>query len=184
MACVLLTTACGTEATGECRGTHLGESVNWPIDDESARLVRTISDRYENRATWLFLKYLPGGSAGLTSFGAHVQLVDGVSIDAQSGSRTVQLVKEESDLSPEEDSLVVGWEGRVGTQRSYGSGYPEASGVPMAGSLTLDVVDSDHAEGRFVYRYADGNELTCTFNVPTPAAADGALGGDDEDDDD
>ena len=183
LALTLLTTACGTEAAGECRGTHAGEEVNWPIDDDSARIVRTTSDGYGNQSTWLYLDYLPDGSAGLTRFGAHVELVNGVSIDAEEEARTAGLVKKEEALVPEEDSLVLRWQGMIGTQRGFGSGYPEDSGVPQSGSLTLDVVDDDHAEGRFVYRYADDTELTCTFNVPTPAVADGAAGDGDDDDD-
>lgn len=171
-AIALLTSACGAEATGECTGTHAGERVNWPIDGESTRLV----------GATLHLDYLPEGSAGLTAFGAEVRLSNR-GFAEEDAPRTVQLVRELERLSPEETSLVVGWDGMVGMRNGFGTGYPEASGVPASGTLTLDVLDSDHAEGRFVYRYEDGNELTCTFNAPTPAAA-GDISDDDEDDDD
>jgi hypothetical protein len=32
--------------------------------------------------------------------------------------------------------------------------------------VTLDRVIPDHAQGHFTYHYANGDELTCTFDVP------------------
>ena len=48
--------------------------------------------------------------------------------------------------------------------------------------MTLERVIPDHAEGHFIYRYANGSELTCTFDVPDrlfvePAPPTGDVGG-------
>ncbi|GHG63046.1 hypothetical protein GCM10012319_02270 [Comamonas sp. KCTC 72670] len=186
IASALLTTACGTDPTGECRGTHLGARVNWPIDVESSRLERRLSGSLGNRTVQLNLRYIPNGDAGLTDFGAFVRLVDNAKVS--NGPVTVLLVGNGgARLVPESTSLVLEWDGIVGTRGFTGSGYPEASGVPLAGSVTLAEVTGDFAAGHYVYHFADGSELTCTFNIPTPARADGLLGGDvdvDDDDDD
>lgn len=187
IAIALLTTACGTDPTGECRGTYLGARVNWPIDAEYSRLERQISGRLGNRSVRLTLRYSPNGSSGLTDFGANVVLVDNATVS--DGPVTVLLDdNDRGELVPESTSLVVDWAGMVGTRNSYvRSGFPEASGVPTAGSVTLAEVTDDFAAGQYVYHFAEGSELTCTFNVPTPARADGLFGGDvdpDDDDDD
>ncbi|NVJ02432.1 hypothetical protein HV824_30535 [Myxococcus sp. AM009] len=169
----LLTTACGTDATGECRGTHLGASVNWPIDGEASRWERD-SDR-------ILLHHSPNGNAGLTRFGVDIWLVDGAVVGG--GPVTVALSNEHAlRLVPAADSLVVDWLVSVATRST--TGFPETTGVPVAGSVTFDAVNEDFAAGRYVYRYMDGSELTCTFNVPSPERAAGFWGGDYDDDDD
>ncbi|AKQ64506.1 putative lipoprotein [Myxococcus hansupus] len=161
--------------------------MNWPIDTEYSRLERQLSDRLGIRTVRLLLYYAPNGSAGLTDFGANVRLVDNATVS--NGPVTVFLDDNgRGRLVPESTSLVVDWEGLVGTRHaSVGTGYPEASGVPMAGSVTLVEVTDDFAAGHYVYHFADGSELTCTFNIPTPERADGWWDGDveyDDDDDD
>ncbi|MCP3059797.1 hypothetical protein LXT21_13515 [Myxococcus sp. K38C18041901] len=184
---LLLTTACGDsrEATGECRGTLQAEQVDWPIDGEDSRLVR---DRFGFITPWLFLNYLPDGQATLSAFGADVELADGTSLARGDVPRTAQLLNTGFDLAPEQGSAVKSWQATRADSVGSGTGFPERSGVPANGTLTLEVLADDHAEGRFVYRYANGDELTCTFDVPTPAAAgsiwDGGGGGGDDDDDD
>ncbi|AGC43760.1 putative lipoprotein [Myxococcus stipitatus DSM 14675] len=165
-----LTTSCGAdrEATGECRGTYRGEQVAWPIDGVSSRLGR---DRFGFVPTWLWLNYLPGGQATLTAFGADVELTRGMSLERSSGPLTVQLLGVEVGLAPEEGTPVVRWMASYAVPHGAIAGFPHDSGIPASGTLTLDEVSDDSAEGRFVYRYASGDELTCTFNVPTPAAA-------------
>ncbi|MFY2561150.1 hypothetical protein ACN469_26345 [Corallococcus terminator] len=175
MTTALLLTACGgRDATGECRGNHLGESVNWPIDGENS----WVSDDYS--ANTVYLTYLPRGQAGLTGFGAEIGLTGG----SISSSRTVALISTESGLELAENSLVLDWDGTVSTSSGYGTGFHEVSGIPAGGSVTIDVVDDERAAGRFVYRYSNGDELTCTFDAPTPAAAEGIFGGGGGDDDD
>ncbi|WP_240356243.1 hypothetical protein [Myxococcus eversor] len=177
MAAALLLTACGgRDATGECRGKHLGVSVNWPIDGEASVFVDL------NIGDTVFLTYLPRGHAGLKTFGAEINLLDGES----STSRTVALINRELRLEPEDNPLVVNWEGTRDTASESGKGFHAETGVPARGSVTIDVVDDEHAAGRFVYHYENGDELTCTFDAPTPEAAEGIWGGggDGDDDDD
>lgn len=179
MATALFLTACGgRDATGECRGKHLGVSVNWPIDGENS----WVSD--SSPVNTVTLSYLPRGHADMTSFGVEM----GLTSTTLSDSRTVALINKVVELEPEENSLVRDWEATRSTSTESGRGYHAESGVPASGSLTLDVVDDEHAAGRFVYRYGNGDELTCTFDAPTPAAAEGIFGGggdvDDDDDDD
>ncbi len=147
---------------------------------------RRLSGGLSNRSVQLNLRYSPNGDAGLTAFGANVRLVDNAAVS--NGPVTVLLAGNGAGrLVPESTSLVLEWDGLVGTRGFTGSGYPEASGVPLAGSVTLAEVARDFAAGHYVYHFADGSELTCTFNIPTPARANGLFGGDvdvDDDDDD
>ncbi|NVJ06529.1 hypothetical protein HUW63_14945 [Myxococcus sp. AM001] len=177
----LLTTACGTEATGECQGTHLGATVKWPIDGEMSRWNRDGYSRNGVRGTWIDLSYDPKGAAGLVRFGVDIRLVDGAVVGGS--PVTVALSNEDAQrLVPAADSLVVDWLVNVATRST--TGFPETTGVPVGGSVTFDAVNEDFAAGRYVYHYRDGSELTCTFNVPSPEHAAGFLGGDYEDDDD
>lgn len=185
IASALLTTACGTDATGECTGTHLGAQVKWPIDAELSRWVPYGAGGNGVTGTWIDLSYLPQKDAVLTEFGVDIRLVNGTQV--RGAPVTVGLANEEARrLVPEPDSVVEGWLAHVVTRTSVGSptGYPVESGVPMAGTLTLEEVNEDFAAGKYVYRYEDGNELTCTFNVPSASRAAGWLGGDVDDDDD
>lgn len=185
IASALLTTACGTDATGECTGTHLGARVKWPIDGERSRWIRYGAGGNGVTGTWIDLTYTPKGDAGLTEFGVYIRLVNGAAVDA--GPQTVGLANEEARrLVPETDSLVVDWLAHSMGRSNSGSttGFPETSGVPREGSVTLEAVTEDLAAGRYVYRYEDGSELTCTFNVPSPSRAAGWLSGDGDDDDD
>ncbi|WP_342380373.1 hypothetical protein NVS55_12330 [Myxococcus stipitatus] len=186
VALLLFTTACGDDrvATGECRGTHAGESVDWPIDGVYSRLER---DRFGLLPTELKINYVPAGLDTLIAFGADAELTRGMSLERSSGPVTVQLLVQEDRLVPEGGTPVKWWRATRSGAGGSGPGFPLASGVPDSATLTLVEIDSDFAEGHFVYRYASGDELTCTFNIPTPAAAGdggGAGGGGDDDDDD
>ncbi|MBE4751670.1 hypothetical protein G4177_26200 [Corallococcus sp. ZKHCc1 1396] len=187
LACALLASACEAPvASGECKGTHLGQSVNWPI---SSNAVLSRIDFMEDgtRSTAIELSYTPDGVEGLQDFGVDIKLVKDVKIQ-EGGSKTVKLLPREDRLDPEETSLVLKWKGNMGDAE----GYLAAPGVPVEGSVTLDRIALDHAEGHFVYRYKDGGELTCTFNVPEYGLTDitddgdggggGGGGGDDDDD--
>ncbi|QSQ17125.1 hypothetical protein [Myxococcus landrumensis] len=183
---LLLTTACGEdrEATGECRGTYLGEQVEWPIDGVYSRMRR---DRFGLLETKLMLNYLPGGQGPFTAFGADTEFTRGLSVERSSGPLTVQLLVEDVRLAPEAGTPMKWWSATRSDANGSGPGFPLRSGIPASGTLTLEEVDSDFAEGHFVYRYASGDELTCTFNIPTPVAAGdagGGSGGWDDDDDD
>ncbi|RKG75244.1 hypothetical protein, partial [Corallococcus terminator] len=157
----LLASACDPQATGECKGTHLGKSVNWPI---STNAVLTRIDFLEDGtpSTLIDLSYTPDSVEGLQEFGVDIQLVRGASVE-EGAAKTVKLLPQEDRLVPEETSLVSRWWGNTGGTQV---GYLAVPGVPVEGSVTLDRVALDHAEGHFVYRYADGGELTCTFDVP------------------
>jgi hypothetical protein len=158
--------------------------VDWPIDGEYSRLTR---DRFGVIDPLLFISYLPDGQATLSDFGVDIELVDGAAFDRGDAPRTAQLVNTGAALAPEEGSGVKRWRPTRSDSGGSGTGYPERSGVPASGTLTVEVLADDHAEGHFVYRYASGDELKCTFDIPTPAAAgsvwDGAGDGDDDDDD-
>lgn len=181
IAIAMLTTACGTESTGECEGTLLGTRVKWPIDGEMSRWIRNGSGGNGQHGTWIVLRYDPKGAAGMTRFGVDIRLVSGAVVSG--GPVTVALANEDGQrLVPAADSLVVDWLASVATHST--TGFPETTGAPVAGSVTLDAVNDDLAAGRYVYRYRDGSELTCTFNVPSPERAAGFLGGDYDDDDD
>src|SRR4051794_8347433 len=151
----LLASACDPQATGECKGTHLGRSVNWPLST-NAILTRISFLEDGTPSTLIDLAYTPDGVEGLQEFGVDIQLVRGASVD-EGAAKTVKLLPRGDGLHPEETSLVSRWWGNMGTTE----GYLAAPGVPVEGSVTLDRVALDHAEGHFVYRYADGGELTC-----------------------
>ncbi|WP_434299193.1 hypothetical protein [Corallococcus exiguus] len=99
------------------------------------------------------------GSARSTveGFGVDIHLV----ADARVKNRTVSLTPREARLMPTESSLVTRWVGNIGS----GTGYQSPPGVPVEGSVTLKDATAYAAQGHFVYRYADGGGLTCTFDV-------------------
>ncbi|MCY1076319.1 hypothetical protein [Archangium lansingense] len=166
LACALLTAACNLyqpvpEPEGECTGTYKGQDVSWPIiTTTSVQSNFSHSDGSTNNQ--LSLHYTTEGFHGLQGFGASI-LLRGKPLFEGVGPLTVKLVPREGQLVPEETSLVRKWEGNVGTGQI---GYLSPPGVPMEGSVTLARVIPDYAEGHFIYHYADGSELTCTFNVP------------------
>ncbi|WP_237078727.1 hypothetical protein [Myxococcus xanthus] len=146
-----------------------------------SRWIRNGSGGNGQHGTWIVLRYDPKGAAGMTRFGVDIRLVSGAVVSG--GPVTVALANEDGQrLVPAADSLVVDWLASVATHST--TGFPETTGAPVAGSVTLDAVNDDLAAGRYVYRYRDGSELTCTFNVPSPERAAGFLGGDYDDDDD
>ncbi|RKH18765.1 hypothetical protein D7Y13_05820 [Corallococcus praedator] len=177
-ACALLLSACDPQPEGECKGTHLGQSVNWPI---SSNAVLTRIDFLEDGtpSTLIDLSYTPDRVEGLQEFGVDIQLVRGASVE-EGEAKTVKLFAKEDRLEPEDRSLVARWGGNMGGTLM---GYLAVPGVPVEGSVTLDRVALDHAEGHFVYRYADGGELTCTFDVPELVLVGGGDGDGDYDDD-
>ncbi len=164
LACALLTAACDysppLKPVGECKGTYQGQDVTWPIITSSRQIAFSHPDGSMN--TKLSLQYTPQGFNGLQGFGASILLM-GKPLFEGGGSQTVRLISREMQLVPEETSLVREWEGNVGTGQI---GYLAPPGVPVDGSVTLERVIPDHAEGHFIYHYANGSELTCTFDVP------------------
>ncbi|MFY1824927.1 hypothetical protein ACN47A_03370, partial [Myxococcus fulvus] len=147
---------------------------------------RLVSDRFGFTTPWLFLKYRAEGQDRILNFGADVELTNGSELERGQAPRTARLINTGTDLAPEQDSAVKTWRATWAGTAGSGAGFPEGSGVPASGSFTLEVLADDHAEGRYVYQYASGDELTCTFDVPTPEASesiwDGAGDGDDDDD--
>ncbi|WP_171446412.1 hypothetical protein [Corallococcus carmarthensis] len=143
-------------ASGECTGTHLGRRVHWPLLEESSLVHRSVQGELPD--TFIDLDYTPEDEPALEGFGVDIHLVDGARVEAD---RTVDLLSRQGQLVPAEPSLVARWVGNIGGA----SGYLSSPGVPVEGSVTLDEVTEFAAEGRFVYRYSDGSELTCTFEV-------------------
>ncbi|MCY1076349.1 hypothetical protein [Archangium lansingense] len=187
LTCTLLIPSCHStpNPTGECTGTHLGRSVTWPLTSNS--LQSTVSDSDGSAHTRVQLNYTPNGVSELVNWGVSITLTGEPRFEA-SPPRTAKLLPQQDRLVPEEPSLVLMWEGFT----SSGSAYLSPPGVPVEGSLTLRRVTPDHAEGQFVYHYADGGILTCTFDVPDRLDDDGqdsdvgcgGGGGYDDDDDD
>jgi hypothetical protein len=172
LACALLTAACGDyspppKPVGACKGTYQGQDVSWPISWSSVQVYVRHSDGSTN--TRLSLSYTIQGFKGLLGFGANILLMGEPQFEAV-GSRTVKLISRDSQLVPEETSLVREWEGHIGQGQI---GYLAPPGVPVEASVTLERVTPDHAEGHFIYHYANGSELTCTFDVPDRLYDDG-----------
>ncbi|MBN8465457.1 hypothetical protein JYJ95_02985 [Corallococcus exiguus] len=162
LACALCVSSCFwlddefPRATGECRGTHQGRRVRWPLDEYSSLVHRSVQG--ELPATFIDLDYTPEDEPVLEGFGVDIHLVEGARVEAD---RTVNLLSREGQLVPSERSLVTGWVGNIGGD----TGYLPVPGVPVEGSVTLDELSQWVAQGHFVYRYADGSALTCTFDV-------------------
>ncbi|WNG30188.1 hypothetical protein F0U62_43885 [Cystobacter fuscus] len=190
LTCTLLIPSCHSipKPAGECTGTHLGQSVAWPLTLNSHQSTLINFDGSEH--TRVQLNYTPNGVPGLESLGVSLTLTGMPRFEA-SPPRTVKLLPQQDRLVPEETSLVRAWEGTTGRGSDA---YLTPPGVPVEGAVTLRRVTPDHAEGQFVYRYADGGMLTCTFDVPDRVYDDGqdsggdsgcgGGGGYDDDDDD
>ncbi len=169
LTCAVLSPSCDSipKPAGECTGTHLGKTVTWPLAVYSHQSVLVDVDGSVH--TQLQLTYTADGVPGLESLGAGITLTGEPRFEAGS-PRTVNLLPQQDRLVPEETSLVRAWAGYTGG----GSGaYLTPPGVPVEASVTLNRVTPDHAEGQFVYRYADGGMLTCTFDVPDRVYDDG-----------
>ncbi len=169
LTCTVLGPSCDSipRPAGECTGTHLGETVTWPLTVYSHQ--STLFDVDGSAHTQLQLSYTAHGVPGLESLGVNFTLTGEPRFDAGS-PRTVKLLPQQDRLVPEETSLVRAWEGNTG---GGSSAYLTPPGVPVEASVTLNRVTPDHAEGQFVYRYADGGVLTCTFDVPDRVYDDG-----------
>ncbi|OJT17190.1 hypothetical protein BO221_46565 [Archangium sp. Cb G35] len=190
LTCTLLIPSCHStpKPTGECTGTHLGQSVAWPLSLSSHH--STLINLDLSAHTRIQLNYKPTGVPGLESLGVNLTLTGEPQFE-ESVPRTVKLLPQQDRLVPEEISLVRSWEGTTG---GGSNAYITPPGVPVEGSVTLRRVTPDHAEGQFVYRYADGGVLTCTFDVPdrvyeeddqdSGGGCGGGGGGYDNDDDD
>ncbi|GMU06502.1 hypothetical protein [Corallococcus caeni] len=166
LACALCVSSCYwldnlPRASGECVGTHQGRRVHWPLLEESSLVHR--SEQGELPDTFVDLDYTPDGEPALEGFGVDIHLVEGARVEED---RTVGLHPQQGQLVPAEPSLVTRWVGNIGGS----SGYLAVPGVPVEGSVTLDELSGAAAEGRFVYRYADGGQLTCTFEVIVAAS--------------
>ncbi|MBN9682742.1 MULTISPECIES: hypothetical protein [unclassified Corallococcus] len=162
LACALCLSSClwvddaFPRATGECRGTHQGRRVRWPIEEQSSLVHRAVQGELPD--TFIDLDYTPEDEPVLEGFGVDIHLVEDARVEAD---RTVNLFSRQGRLVPAEPSLVTAWVGNIGEE----TGYLSVPGVPLEGSVTLDEVSPWAAQGRFVYRYSDGGELTCTFDV-------------------
>jgi len=102
-------------------GIYQGQDVTWPIITSSRQNCPTHSDGSTN--TRLSLSYTPKDYKGLLGFGADILLM-GQPLFEGEGSRTVKLLSRESQLVPEETSLVREWEGNIGGGRRAFSPRP------------------------------------------------------------
>ncbi|NNC16136.1 hypothetical protein HJC22_10390 [Corallococcus exiguus] len=111
--------------------------------------------------TQLILFYTPDDDSGLSSFGVDIWMP---------GLRPVTEGGWSAKLLRQGDSLVAEDTSKVGDWLPIASnlvGYPSVAGIPTEATLTLErrAYADGQAQGRFVYRYEDGGELTCTFNI-------------------
>ncbi|MBN9682743.1 MULTISPECIES: hypothetical protein [unclassified Corallococcus] len=186
LACAWSITACDSvpKPEGECRGPYGDRSVVWPIHNNAVMSAYFIQDG--DQGTQLHLEYSPDGAPELTHFGVNVLIAGEPTVTA--GTWTAKLRREGDALVPEDPSRLLEWYAFLGPGHP---GYPSVTGVPVEGTLTLErLVHGDgQAQGRFVYHYEDGGELTCTFNITDRYYTDdgdwldGVGDGDDDDDD-
>ncbi|RKH71138.1 hypothetical protein [Corallococcus aberystwythensis] len=169
---------------GECRGAYGAQSVVWPISENA---LMTPSFHFDGaQGTQLYLAYVPEGATGLQDFGVTIQMPGEPTVAGEPW--TVKLLRQGDALVAEDTSRIREWGAFIGLGQA---GFPSVTGVPVEGTLTLDrLVHGDgQAQGRFVYRYETGGELTCTFNITDrlyfsePDLSDGGGGGGDDDDD-
>jgi len=167
LACVPL--ACSsTENSGECVGNFLGQSVRWALDAERSGLREDSSPR-EGRTRTATLLYAQNPA---DRFGLEVKLHPNFIIDQVNfeGPRLVPFTGSALRLQVQ-DVAVLGLQGLVGTAQNFGGGFQEPPGAPPEGTMQLDRVGDSLGEsrfsGNFVYRYADGDQLTCFFDVGT-----------------
>ncbi|RKG69671.1 hypothetical protein D7V80_08025 [Corallococcus sp. CA054B] len=186
LACVLSTTACDSvpKPEGECRGPYGAQSIGWPIENNSMMSAYVHYDG--TRGTQLHLAYTPNGAPELSLFGVDIVIPGEPTVSG--GAWTLKLLRQGDVLVAEDTSRVREWGAFIAPGQE---GYPSVTGVPVEGALTLErlVQDDGQAQGRFVYHYEDGGELTCTFNITDRLyTEDGdwldGVGGDDDDDDD
>ncbi|RYZ40430.1 MAG: hypothetical protein EOO71_16210 [Myxococcaceae bacterium] len=154
------------EAEGECRGTHLGKSVKWPISKEGSGLERIASDRNGKEQVRVWLEYeTPGLEDDVEAFGVEIRLEDGAMIDKPN---TTKLVPQgDYRLGPQQvDSVVMEWSGLLWTSEESRTGYIRP-GRPAEGTVIFERVNLSQAKGQFVYLYLDGSKLTCAFDAPS-----------------
>lgn len=161
LACVSVVTACGSAPQGECRGAYGSRNVVWPLGTNSLRLGERLGETDGPSGTELFLGYAPDDATGLSSFGVDIWMPRLRPITE--GVWTAKLLRQGNALVAEDTSKVDDW-------RPYASGlvgYPSVTGIPTEATLTLEQRSyaDGQAQGRFVYHYEDGGELTCTFNI-------------------
>ncbi|MBZ4330348.1 hypothetical protein NR800_21530 [Corallococcus interemptor] len=185
LACALSSTACDSvpKPEGECRGPYGAQSIAWPIENNSVMSAYVHNDG--TQGTQLHLAYTPNGAPELPLFGVNIVIPGAPTVAG--GAWTAKLLRQGEVLVAEDTSRVLEWGAFTGPGQE---GYPSVTGVPVEGTLTLErLLHGDgQAQGRFVYRYEDGGELTCTFNITDRLYTedgdwlDGV--GDDDDDDD
>jgi hypothetical protein len=168
LACVPL--ACSSkENSGGCVGSFLGQPVRWALDAERSGLREGSSPREGGRTRRATLLYAQNPE---DRFGLEVKLHPNFIIDQVNfeGPRIVPFTGS-ALLLHVQDMAVLGLQGLVGTAQGFGGGFQEPPGAPPEGTLRLDRVGDSLGESRFsgifVYRYADGDELTCSFDVGT-----------------
>jgi hypothetical protein len=165
LACAaLFTNSCdsGRQPVGECRGAYGARSVVWPIR------LNSVMGSYHHfdgtRGVTLDLDYMPEDAPELAGFGVSIQ-IPGEPLVTPGAPWTVKLLRQGDELVSEDPSRVREWGAHTG-RGSYG--YPAVSGVPVEALLTVERMvhgDDGFAQGHFVYRYEDGGELKCTFDI-------------------
>ncbi|MBN8233427.1 hypothetical protein JYK02_38505 [Corallococcus macrosporus] len=186
LACALSITGCDSvpKPEGECRGAYGAQSVVWPIDENSVMSGFLPFDG--TQGTQLHLAYVADGAPELASFGVDIHIPGEPTVAG--APWTVELLRQGDALVSQDTSRVSEWGAFTDLGRD---GFSSVTGVPVEGTLTLDrLIQGDgQAQGRFVYRYETGGELTCTFNITDRLYFDdsdwdsgGGGGGDDDDD--
>lgn len=164
--CATLAVGCDSSQKGVCQGTHLGQSVNWPIDEEMTSFDRTNPDRYGNKKTFFRLRYVTDSlkSKGIHAMGVDIAFNGDPRIDSPVSYDWVP--DEQTDRGP--DANFNGgdyWTPyAVSANDNWTQKYIEP-GPPKSATLTLEHIDTAEAQGHFVYRYADGSELACSFDL-------------------
>ncbi|RKG75275.1 hypothetical protein D7W82_36950 [Corallococcus sp. CA049B] len=139
--------------------------MNWPIDGERSSLERTHPALNDNKMTYLALSYVTDSllEKGVASIGVGITFNEELVIRSPTAYELVR---------GSEDELVVGsgssglrWAAYYDPVDDLRMGGYLKPGTPMSATLTLNHVVTSDAQGEFVYRFADGSEWNCTFDV-------------------
>ena len=159
-----LVTACSGGAKGECTGTYQGQPVTWPMDSGATSLLSTRSPRYGTEYRDARLVYTVGESQ---QFGAEMDLHANIVVDEASGPRTVALTGSDYDIKVNDEAVLL-WQGYYGDNGGGGTGFLPP-GPPQSGTLRIEALVNDSSDERFAglfsYHYADGSDLSCSFDV-------------------
>ncbi|NPC47875.1 hypothetical protein HPC50_12405 [Corallococcus exiguus] len=128
-------------------------------------MERTHPDLYDNKMTYFALSYVTDSlhEKGVASIGVGITFSEELVIRSPTAYELVR---------GSEDELVAGggpsglrWAGYYDPVDDLRMGGYLKPGMLMSATLTLNHVATTDAQGGFVYRFADGSEWNCTFDV-------------------